>query len=127
MPWIDTSLCTGCGMCERICPSGAISMNDNKTAVIEMSLCLRCGRCHDSCPSEAVRHDSELVPLQVEKNLKDARTLVEKSISLLGDEEEGKGTLSRLLKHYRKEKTVLEKTIMELERLETSLFEKNAM
>jgi formate hydrogenlyase subunit 6/NADH:ubiquinone oxidoreductase subunit I len=127
MPWIDPGMCVGCGICESACPTGAIWGKGSDVRHIDMSSCIRCSRCHDACPKGAVRHDSELIDSQVENNIRDARQLVEKSIKTLDSEEEGKGTLSRLIKHYRKEKAVIEETLLELERLETSLFGKNIM
>jgi heterodisulfide reductase subunit A len=47
-------LCIGCRICERICPYGAIHMEDRK-AVMNEALCKGCGLCAGGCPSGAAR------------------------------------------------------------------------
>ncbi len=45
--------CTGCGACEQICPTGAISMKENDEGfcypVVDESSCIRCGKCLRHC------------------------------------------------------------------------------
>ena len=45
--------CTGCTLCTRVCPFGAIQMM-NKKAVIDMAKCTLCGACAESCKFEAI-------------------------------------------------------------------------
>ena len=45
--------CTGCTLCVRICPFGAIKVEDKK-AVIDLSKCNLCGACVDSCKFTAI-------------------------------------------------------------------------
>ena len=45
--------CTGCTLCVRICPFGAIKV-ENKKAVIDLSKCNLCGACVDSCKFTAI-------------------------------------------------------------------------
>lgn len=49
--------CTGCGICVKTCPVNALSINDQKRAVVS-ELCTLCSICVDSCPFEslAVHH-----------------------------------------------------------------------
>ncbi|MCD6587359.1 MAG: electron transfer flavoprotein subunit alpha [Candidatus Fermentibacteraceae bacterium] len=49
--------CTGCGICVKTCPVQALSINDNKRAVVS-DACTLCSICVDSCPfqSLAVHH-----------------------------------------------------------------------
>ena len=46
--------CTGCTLCVRCCPFGAIKV-ENKKAVIDLSKCNLCGACVDSCKVSAIR------------------------------------------------------------------------
>lgn len=48
---VDVEKCTGCKLCERICPSGAITMVE-KEAVIDDNRCIDCQRCIDRCERE---------------------------------------------------------------------------
>lgn len=45
--------CTGCRICQDICPSGAISFSES-AARIEGAICTGCGRCVEACPQEAL-------------------------------------------------------------------------
>ena len=45
--------CTGCTLCVRVCPFGAIKV-ENKKAVIDLSKCNLCGACVDSCKFSAI-------------------------------------------------------------------------
>jgi electron transfer flavoprotein alpha subunit len=45
--------CTGCTLCVRVCPFGAIKI-ENKKAIIDLSKCNLCGACVDSCKFSAI-------------------------------------------------------------------------
>lgn len=45
--------CTGCTLCVRACPFGAIRI-ENKKAIIDLSKCNLCGACIDSCKFAAI-------------------------------------------------------------------------
>ena len=49
--WIEDK-CIGCGVCEKACRTGAITMQDGKVAV-DYDKCNYCGRCAKSCPTDA--------------------------------------------------------------------------
>ncbi len=55
---IDREKCSGCGICEPLCPYGAISMiatdAAHPRARIEMTQCKGCGVCTTACPSTAI-------------------------------------------------------------------------
>jgi NADH-quinone oxidoreductase subunit F len=46
--------CTGCGVCVRQCPQGAITGEKRKLHTIDQDKCIRCGVCRDSCKFDAI-------------------------------------------------------------------------
>jgi len=51
---VDETLCSGCGVCQTICPYGAIEIV-NKVAKVNDILCEGCGSCASACPSSAIQ------------------------------------------------------------------------
>lgn len=47
-----SNLCVGCGVCERICPNGAV-VKIGDVYNRDRSICTDCGLCVESCPSKA--------------------------------------------------------------------------
>ncbi len=75
---VDEKRCSGCALCERVCPAGAIEMVERRAA-INGDRCIDCQRCIDRCnkenaisraprPSEIVRYVdcSDVDQLQLE-------------------------------------------------------------
>lgn len=112
MPWIDKDKCTGCELCVDYCPGSAISIEDEK-AIIDMDKCIRCGECHGICPQEAVRHDSEKIPEEIENNVEKVKGYIKHFDS----EEKKQACLKRCMNSFKKEKTVAEKILLQLENM----------
>ncbi len=53
---IDEELCTGCGVCESMCPEVFKVGDDDKAKVITPNECkdCDCNEVADSCPAEAI-------------------------------------------------------------------------
>ena len=59
--------CTGCGACARLCPAGAIQIQ-NRRAVIHRKKCVRCFCCQEFCPSGAMQVHRTLVARLLERD-----------------------------------------------------------
>lgn len=46
--------CVACGCCERVCPVGAIKVENGTSAVVIPELCIGCGRCARECPASVI-------------------------------------------------------------------------
>lgn len=53
---IDQTACTGCGLCVRACPSGALKV-ENKKAMCEQAKCTFCSLCREACPKNCITVD----------------------------------------------------------------------
>lgn len=44
---LRANMCTSCGICTRVCPEGAIRLEDGP--LVDEDLCTKCGKCSESC------------------------------------------------------------------------------
>lgn len=51
---VDESVCTGCHICERVCPTLSIHVGDDFLAHVDEETCVGCGACVDRCPEYAI-------------------------------------------------------------------------
>ena len=53
-PFVVTDHCIGCGLCQEICPCGAILISGGKPAWVKAK-CVQCLGCLHRCPAQAIR------------------------------------------------------------------------
>ena len=53
----DPAVCIGCGVCESVCPQGAVvlTVGAGAHAVVDANVCRGCGICNAECPSGAIQ------------------------------------------------------------------------
>jgi formate hydrogenlyase subunit 6/NADH:ubiquinone oxidoreductase subunit I len=95
----------------------AIAEKDENTE-IDMEKCIRCGICHDVCPEQAVRHDSEKAIARIEANVAMTKECMDACAKYLGRAQEKSKCLRRMIKYFKNEKHIAEKTLQKLEEFE---------
>jgi len=50
--FVDSYKCAGCGLCQQVCPTFAISID--RVATVNAQRCVGCGRCVAACPRGAI-------------------------------------------------------------------------
>jgi len=63
IPLIDPARCDGCGLCVRVCPTGALAVQDGKAVVATPEVCNYTGLCEAACPTGAIQRLFEIVIL----------------------------------------------------------------
>ena len=76
---VSEDLCSGCRICEYLCPYGAVEMKDKEGKTIAhviSALCKGCGACGTACPTKAItmgHFTTEEILAQIEAALCEAR------------------------------------------------------
>ena len=61
---VDEELCSGCGLCQKVCNFGALSPSEEGVMRVNEALCKGCGACAAICPSGAIAQHS-FTPRQI--------------------------------------------------------------
>ena len=54
---VDIEACVNCGACVSLCPTEALSLNEDFDLIFSEELCIGCNLCLDSCPRYAIKED----------------------------------------------------------------------
>lgn len=61
LPAIDSTKCTGCELCVKVCPTQALAMSGTIATVANPEACDYTGACQEICPTEAISLTYEIV------------------------------------------------------------------
>jgi ferredoxin len=57
---VDPEKCKSCGTCTKFCPTGAIKVQGEETAIIDQNACVGCGACANVCAEDAIKLERRL-------------------------------------------------------------------
>jgi NAD-dependent dihydropyrimidine dehydrogenase PreA subunit len=55
---VDADACIGCGVCERVCPTGNVVLTDGRPQWQHDGSCTCCLACYHHCPKHAINYGS---------------------------------------------------------------------
>jgi formate hydrogenlyase subunit 6/NADH:ubiquinone oxidoreductase subunit I len=61
LPLIDFRRCTGCGICEQLCPTNAVEVRHGKAKIVRPEACSFCDVCESYCPEGAINRPFSVV------------------------------------------------------------------
>ena len=54
---INPAKCTGCTLCAKVCPQGAVTGEKKEVHTIDQTRCIKCGMCYEVCKQDAIEKE----------------------------------------------------------------------
>lgn len=102
LPGWDKEKCTDCGLCVNICPTGAITSDDNGSYYLQVDDCILCGICIINCTGEAWRVDQKGYTLYLGGTMGKKPRLGTRAKALIRNSEDLFRYIDRALEFYKK-------------------------
>ncbi|RLG79020.1 MAG: cobalamin biosynthesis protein CobQ [Thermoprotei archaeon] len=107
LPFIDYSKCTSCGVCGKVCDTGAIVLSKEGKPFVFPRLCSGCRSCYFACPVKAISEGRRVLGYTYRTDLKYKKlTLVTGSL-IEGEEHTSPVVLSARLRAEKTAKNLL--------------------
>jgi NAD-dependent dihydropyrimidine dehydrogenase PreA subunit len=55
---LDLGKCTGCGLCQEVCPHAVFVLENRKARIHLPQACMECGACQRNCAAGAIQVDT---------------------------------------------------------------------